>query len=208
MAPGQIVILNGAPRSGKSGIAAAMQESFSGIWMNIGVDAFVRHVTPPGLRPGIGLRPGGERPDLEAHLPRLYEAFYGAVGAHGRQGLNVVVDAVHHDAYTRPLNILGRLPGWLEGLPVMLVGVRCPVEVIMARRRAGQAGREGEYEAGGEGDPVPEPVLRWQRYVHEPGIYDLEVDTAAMSPDSCAEAIRQALAAGLPRPTALERLRS
>ena len=99
MAPGQIIILNGAPRAGKSRSAAAIQESFGGIWMNIGVDAFVRHVTPPALLPGIGLRPGGERPDLERHLPRLYEAFYGAVAAHSRLGLNVVVDAVHHDAY-------------------------------------------------------------------------------------------------------------
>lgn len=208
MTPGQIVILNGAPRSGKSSIVAAMQESFSGIWMNIGVDVFVRHVTPPGLRPGIGLRPGGERRDLEAHLPRLYEAFYGAVAAHSRQGLNVVVDAVHHDAYTQPLNILKRLPGWLEGLPVMLVGVRCPIDIIMARRRAGQSGREGEYETGGQGDAVPEPVLRWQRHVHQPGVYDLEVDTSMLRPADCAEAIRQALAAGLSRPTALERLRS
>ena len=33
---GQIVILNGAPRSGKSSIAAAIQETFLGVWVNIG----------------------------------------------------------------------------------------------------------------------------------------------------------------------------
>ena len=34
---GQIVILNGTPRSGKSSIAAAIQASFDGVWMNLGV---------------------------------------------------------------------------------------------------------------------------------------------------------------------------
>jgi chloramphenicol 3-O phosphotransferase len=66
--PGQVIILNGAPRSGKSSIAAAIQETFDGPWMNLGVDVLVRQVTPPRYRPGIGLRPGGERPDLESFV--------------------------------------------------------------------------------------------------------------------------------------------
>jgi len=51
--PGQVIILNGAPRSGKSSIAAVIQETFAGPWLNLGVDAFVRQVTPPRHRPGI-----------------------------------------------------------------------------------------------------------------------------------------------------------
>ena len=39
--PGRIVILNGAPRAGKSSIAAVVQETFDGVWMNLGVDAFM-----------------------------------------------------------------------------------------------------------------------------------------------------------------------
>jgi chloramphenicol 3-O phosphotransferase len=35
-APGQIVILNGAPRSGKSSIVEAIQDTFDGVWMNLG----------------------------------------------------------------------------------------------------------------------------------------------------------------------------
>ncbi len=64
--PGTVVVLNGTPRSGKSSIAAALQESSGAdaLWLNLGVDAFAG-VTPRQLRPGIGLRPGGERPDLE-----------------------------------------------------------------------------------------------------------------------------------------------
>jgi len=35
-APGQIIILNGAPRSGKSSIATVVQYIFAGVWMNLG----------------------------------------------------------------------------------------------------------------------------------------------------------------------------
>ena len=37
---GQIVILNGAPRSGKSSIVQAIQENLDGVWINLGVDVY------------------------------------------------------------------------------------------------------------------------------------------------------------------------
>lgn len=43
--PGQIVILNGAPRSGKSSIAKVIQNTFEGVWINLGVDRFME-MTP------------------------------------------------------------------------------------------------------------------------------------------------------------------
>ena len=51
MKSGTIVVLNGAPRSGKSSIAAAMQEAFDEPWLNLGVDAFIK---PPVLPAGPG----------------------------------------------------------------------------------------------------------------------------------------------------------
>ncbi|MDX8477773.1 chloramphenicol phosphotransferase [Mesorhizobium sp. VK24D] len=197
MTAGQIVILNGAPRSGKSSIAAAIQEMFDGVWVNLGVDAYAQ-VTPPRLRPGIGLRPGGERPDLETHVPRLYAALHESIAANSRLGLSVVADVGHHDAYSRPLGILSECARRLAGLPVLFVGVRCPIEVIMQRRNAGAA--DGTYVTGSDEDPMPRPVRLWQGEVHKPGIYDLEIDTSRLSPDDCAEAIRQRLITG-PEPT-------
>ena len=194
-----IVVLNGAPRSGKSTIATAMQGSYSGIWMNLGVDAFSGDVIPEELWPGIGLRPGGERPDLEAHLPVLFDALYGSVVALSHLGLNVAVDVGHHDDYSRPLGILTHVAQELADLPAYFVGVRCPVEVVMRRREAGEPGRDDRYVRSGPDGAVPEPVLRWQRAVHDPGIYDLEVDTAAQSPEECAVAIRARLDEGPPR---------
>src|SRR5437016_73175 len=126
--PGTIVVLNGAPRSGKSSIAAAMQETFDGPWMNLGVDVYARHVTPERYRPGIGLRPGGERQDLESLVPLFYDALYESIAAHSRLGLNVVADVGHHDGYATPRNILAGCAQRLGGLPVLFVGVRCPIE--------------------------------------------------------------------------------
>lgn len=204
--PGQIVVLNGAPRSGKSSIVEAIQDAFDGVWMNLGVDVFCRYVTPPHLRPGIGLRPGGgERPDVEAEIPALYASLYDAVAAHSRHGLNVVVDVGHHDAYSRPLHVLRDSARRLHGLPVLFVGVRCPIEEIMRRRDAGQPGREGHYAVSAPGGAVPAPVMRWQEEVHIPGIYDLDVDTSEMTPEQCAEVIRHRLGRR-PEPSAFRRL--
>jgi chloramphenicol 3-O phosphotransferase len=53
-APGWVVVLNGAPRSGKSSIASAIQDTFNGPWLNLGVDVFSQRVTPPRYCPGMG----------------------------------------------------------------------------------------------------------------------------------------------------------
>src|SRR5579859_2219846 len=171
--PGQIVILNGTPRSGKSSIATVIQNTFEGVWMNLGVDRF-KQMTPERYQPGIGLRPGGERPDLEPLIVILYRAMYDAIATHSRLGLNVVVDVGHHDAYSVPRGILPNCARQLRGLPVLFVGVRCPLEVIMERRRTRW------HDAYAENDLVPEPVSLWQQAVHVPGIYDLEVDTSML----------------------------
>lgn len=189
-APGQIIILNGAPRSGKSSIAAAIQETFAGLWINLGVDHAMR-TTPARFQPGIGLRPGGERPDLEPIVVQLYAALYASIAAHSHLGINVVADVGHHDVYSRSLRILPTCVRRLRGLPVLFVGVHCPLEVIMQRRIATGYNRDAETD-------VPPPVLRWQEAVHDPGIYDLEVDTSVLSAHECAEQIRRRLTEPVP----------
>ena len=197
--PGQIIILNGAPRSGKSSIAAAIQETFDSVWMNLGVDGFMA-MTPARYLPGIGLRPGGERPDLEPLVSTLYSALYESIAAHSRLGLNIVVDVGHHDGYATPRGILTDCAQRLSGLPVLFVGVRCPIEVIMERRRATGWNQDDPVDA-----PIPSPVLLWQQEVYIPGIYDLEVDTSALTPAECAEIISRRLETG-PAPTAFGQL--
>lgn len=193
--PGQIIILNGAPRAGKSSIVAEIQTTFEDVWMNLGVDQFMR-CTPQRYQPAIGLRPGGESPDLEPLIVVLYRALYDCIAAHSRLGLNVVVDVGHHDAYAIPRGILYDSARRLAGLPVVFVGVRCSLENILERRE-----RTG-YVAE---DAPNSPILLWQREVHIPGIYDLEVDTSLLSPRACTEVIREHLSQEA-SPSAFQRL--
>ena len=198
-APGQIVILNGAPRAGKSSIVTLIQDTFDGPWMNLGVDVFARGVTPKRYQPGVGLRPGpgpgfgGDRPELEPLVPTFYAALYESIAAHSRLGLNVVTDVGHHGAI-HP-GMLGDCARRLAGLPVLFVGVRCPIEVIMQRRNESAPGR---YAVSTPDKPIPPPVRLWQEEVHKPGIYDLEVDTSLLSPQECTDAIRTRLEEGPP----------
>jgi chloramphenicol 3-O phosphotransferase len=187
MGAGQIIVLNGVPRSGKSSIAREVQETFDGPWINLGVDV-ARRTTPPRLQPGIGLRPGEPDNPVAPLLPTLYAALYESVAAHSRLGLNVVVDVGHHDRA-----ILSDCARRLAGLPTLLVGVRCPLQTIVERRRA--SGMTTDME----------PVRRWQEAVHDPGVYDFEVDTSVLSPQQCAAAIREWLGADAPV-TAFDRL--
>jgi len=168
-----------------------MQETLPGIWMSLGVDA-ARLMTPPGLQPGIGLRPGEPDHPASPYQPLLYAALYESVAAHSRLGLNVAVDVGHHDR-----TVFADCARRVAGLPALLVGVHCPLSVIMERRR-----ESGTLPAEGA-----EPVERWQRAVHDPGIYDLELDTSVLSPTECAGTIAGRLT-GDHAPSALHRLAS
>jgi len=197
-APGRIVLLNGVPRAGKTSIARTIQGTFEGVWMNLGVDGFMA-MTPARYHPGVGLRPGGERPDLAPIVATLYAGLYEAIAAHSRLGVNVVADVGHHEGYSAPLGILPACARRLAGLPAWLVGVRCPIEVILERRQA-------TWGAGYAPDgSIPAPVLRFQEQVHTPGIYDLEVDTSRLTPAESAAAIWRLIEEG-PPPTALGKL--
>ncbi|MBE5107458.1 chloramphenicol phosphotransferase [Bacillus thuringiensis] len=194
--PGQIVIMNGTPRSGKSSIAAVIQSTFKGVWMNLGVDGFMQ-MTPERYQPGIGLRPGGERPDIEPLVILMYKAMYESIAAHSRLGINVVVDVGHHENYSVSRRILPECARILKELPVMFVGVHCPIEIIMKRRI--ETWKVGYSEDGS----IPLPVKLWQESIHEPGIYDLEIDTSVLKPEECANLIRLRLENG-PPPTAFQ----
>src|SRR3990172_4480993 len=128
MNPGQIVILNGAPRSGKSSIVRVIQDTFEGVWMNLGVDVFARGVTPKRYQPGIGLRPGpgpgfgGDKPELEPLVPVFYAAVYESIAAHSRLGLSVSGEGAHRGA--PPPLVLGDCARRLAGRPILFVGVR------------------------------------------------------------------------------------
>ena len=182
---GRVIVLNGAPRAGKSSIAAVISETFGGPWINLGNDALIHRVTK-AYQPAQGLRPGEPAHAAAQHVATFYAAMYESIAAYSRLGVHVVADAGHHDGYGR--GIIVGCARRLRGLPAMFVGVRCDLDEIMRRRAASAAGL---YAVGTNEEPVPPPVRRWQEMVHVPGIYDIEVDTTATSAEECAAAIRE-----------------
>ena len=202
MAPAQIVILNGPSRSGKTSIAQAMQETHDELWMNIGMDLHIA-ATAPAYRPGVGLRPQRaeghvsepgrvELRVLEDLVPVLYAAMYESIAAHARLGLNVVTDVYHHDYYSSPPGILNACARRLLGLPVLFVGVLCPIDVIWERREA----TWGQHREAAD-DRLLLAVELHQRAARQHS-YDMALDTSRLTPDECAEAIRQRIAEGPP----------
>lgn len=191
---GRVVVLNGVSRAGKSTLARAIQESVPGVWMHIGVDAH-KACTPPSRQPGVGLRPGTNqvRPEVEECVPVLHAALYESVATHARFGLDVVVDANFHDSYTRRYGILEDCARRLAGMETLFVGVRCPIEVIWERRA--KTWGQGFGEAAKD---VVQAVEQAQHATHAHRGYDLEVDTALMSPEDCAAVIGRRLSDGPP----------
>ena len=195
---GRIVILNGAPRAGKSSLAAAIRTRVSGSWLIWGVDAF-NATLPPELRPGIGLRPGGERPDLEANLPELFGRYLGVLSGMATSGLDVVADLGLHTDYATGFDPLPMLAEALAGFAVYFIGIDCDVDTIMARRNADT--QNGLYAAG---PGIPAPVARWQQVVHDSKRYDLRLDMGKLTAEQGANHV-QALLMSPPTTTVLGR---
>jgi chloramphenicol 3-O phosphotransferase len=195
---GRVVILNGAPRSGKSTLARAIQKQVPGAWLNLGVDNFMKTL-PPALMPGIGLRPGGERPDLEPSVAKLYDLLFATIRLQAEAGFDIVSDLGLHEGYSTPLGIIDRAAAVLGPLGALLIGIDCDIDEIMRRRNADP--QSGLYVGG---DTPPPPVLRWQDAVHRDKDYDLRLDMGRLSAeDALTEVV--ALLAAPPNPPALAR---
>ncbi len=173
---GRIVILNGVPRSGRSSLAEAIQKNVAGRWLIWGVDAF-NATLPPELLPGIGLRPGGERPDLEAHLPELFERYCAVLLGLAQSGCDVVADLGLHTNYATPFDPKALLRQRLAGLEVYFIGLDCSAAIILERREADAP--DGLHAVG---PGVPALVQRWQAAVHGNKRYDLRLDMGKLTP--------------------------
>jgi len=189
--PGRIILINGTSSSGKTSLVRALQDLLPDPWLEIGIDRFVfalprrylnqphwsevfRYVRPDGSTEGpftIETGPLGQR---------LVSGMHRTAAALAAVGVDVVVDHV----------LLER--AWLDecrrlwaSFPVLFVGVRCPLDVVLRRER------ERRDRTIGQAAAQIDVVHRW-------GGYDLEVDTSRSSPDEAAAAVGAAIAAGFP----------
>jgi chloramphenicol 3-O phosphotransferase len=201
--PGTIIVLNGTAAAGKSSLAKAVQDIFPDPYFLLGIDTFVINVFPARFRgrgeramEGISLIPavGGDESETEWRFGpygyAMMSVMHHAVAATAASGHNVVVDYCLQDA------------AWMDEwvalwahLPVLLVHVYCPLDVL-EERAAARSDRTGPARG----------VPRWQflrGLVHCP--YDLTVDTSQMDAVEGALHIQQCLHSGV-QPTAFRTL--
>lgn len=176
--PGTIILLNGASSSGKTSILNALQELLPEPYLNAGIDKFIwmlpeRYLERPLWDDVLGL---ATEAGQMGH--RLFSAMHQAIALLSRAGMNVVADhvLVEREWVAQCANLLADLPAYL-------VGVRCPLEVLVAREKSRKNRTLGQAAA-----QFP--------LVHASCIYDLEVDTAQLTPQQCAFQIQARLLDG------------
>jgi chloramphenicol 3-O phosphotransferase len=179
-APGRIIYLNGASSAGKTSIALELQRVLPEPYLILGIDSFIRMLPPRlfGSEEGWRFVDAGEgalRVERGVYAQRAFGAMYAAVAAMSVGGNHVVFD----DVMTSPELLRRLLEAW-RGRDVLLVGVRCPVEVAEARERA-------------RGDRAIGLARGSSALVHQYLEYDIEVDTNALTATACADKIRRFL---------------
>ena len=203
MTPGRVILLNGSSSAGKTTLAQMLQRLLPEPHQLISLDQYrdglparFRGLNSPAGTPGAG---GLNVVPVERDGRRMTAIRFGDVGQRmlrgmrravatfAREGGHVIVD----DLLLERAFLLDYLEA-LRGLPVIFVGVRCPLAVVGAR----EAARPGRFPGTAESH---------FHDVHAHGVYDVEVDTSAMGPRACALRVIAAVDRG---GTAFERLRA
>jgi chloramphenicol 3-O phosphotransferase len=112
---------------------------------------------------------------------RVLTGMYQAMAAYASAGNWVIVDDVIYDRRVLQAGVEA-----FAALPVLFVGLRCPLEILERRERE-------------RGDRGPGGAAAFYPLVHADALYDLELDTSQLSQAACAERIKAALEPGQPR---------
>jgi chloramphenicol 3-O phosphotransferase len=185
--PGTVVLLSGPTCSGKTTLARALQALLPRPYLHVGLDHFeAMQPSVDGRR--VNLFYGQQRhprEDPASWGADLVGVMHGCVRSFARAGTGVVVE---HIFLKR--RWLKDVVDQLAGLPVLFVGVTCPVEVLEERERArqctvarpGQAARQHRMLAALDAEAP----------------YDVTVDTHASTIHDAALAVLSRLHAGPP----------
>ena len=167
---GQIILLNGASSSGKTTLGRALEATLDRPYYLVQLDAF-EDMMPRRLMTGTA-------EEYEA-LTVCARALHRTIAHLSGSGANVIADHVFLDApwFDAWLDDCVRT---LHHLPVLFVGVHCPLDELERREIA-----RGDRDVG---------QARWQSArVHRHRLYDVEVDTHASGVDACVAAVRAGL---------------
>ena len=184
---GRIIFLNGTSSAGKTTLAHSLQEQFTEPYVHIALDQF-RDGLPDkfrGLNAPVGT--SGDRglnvvPITDVRRPyteirfgpdgkKILRGMRRAMAAMVAGGNNIIVDDIILES-----EFLDDYLMVFNPFEVIFVGVRCPVDVINERERT----RPGRF---------PGTAMGHFEICHSHQIYDIEVNTASMGPEECAQAI-------------------
>jgi chloramphenicol 3-O phosphotransferase len=202
---GTIIFLNGTSSSGKTTLSLALQELLEEPFQHVALDQFrdgmpakYRGLNAPEGTPGA--RGLNVVPVRRSELPAYTEVQFGddgrkllkgmrrAVVALAQVGNNLIIDDIILES-----TFLDDYLSVMQNQRVYFVGVRCPLDVIEQR----EATRLGRF---------PGTAMSHYNICHLHDCYDIEVNTAEMSPQQCANAVIDRIRSGPPE--AFDQLRS
>ena len=171
----QVIVLNGASSSGKTGIARCLQAILPQPWIRLGVDDLLQALPPRvlGAGSGIAFEQGGAI-TVGDDFRELEAAWNAGVAAMARAGARVIID----DVFLSGAASQERLRAQLAGLEILWVGVRCDPAIAAGREIA-------------RGDRMVGMAATQAELVHRGVRYDLEVDTSGTESMDCARAIAE-----------------
>lgn len=169
----QVIVVNGGSSSGKSGIVRCLQVILAEPWLRIGVDDFIQALPPSLAGSDDGVRFGARGEVVIGEGFRDAESAWNTgVAAMARAGARIIVD----DVFLSGADSQERLRGFLDGLEVLWVGVRCDAAIAAWREVA-------------RGDRVVGMATAQAEIVHKGVRYDVEVDSSHAEAIDCARAI-------------------
>ncbi len=186
--PGTIIVLNGASSSGKTSLVKALQALWDQPLLDAGLDRFLWMLPPRYLDRPLWDDVLGRAVEAGATGHHLVLGMHQAIAALSRAGNHVVADHVLVEEVW-----VAECAALFADLPAYLVGVHCPLPLLLQREQARR-------------DRTPGQAAAQYARVHAHVLYDLEVDTSIHSPEACAEEILERLRHG-PPPAAFRQLR-
>ncbi len=185
-----IILLNGSSSSGKTTLAQALQQLLPEAYQHMALDQFrdglggryrglnSREGTPGSK--GLNIVPIAHQEAAVTEIrfgsigERMLAGMRRSIAAFAAAGNNVIVDdLLFKPAYLRDYKAV------LAPFSVYFIGVRCDLQTVNER----EAMRTGRF---------PGTATSHFESIHAHGLgYDLEVDTAALSPAECAAAVQQ-----------------
>jgi len=156
---GRVVLLNGPPSCGKTALARALVSASSDPWFHRSLDDF-----------RAGYLDRFWRRDNGVLFEQVMRGYLGALHAMAVEGNDIIAEAV----ITPDRRALYRTA--FDGLPVILVAVRCPLDVAVQRERDRTDRVSG---------PIALPAEAFAA-VHAGLEHDLAVDTALDTPETLA----------------------